>query len=421
MRITNELEAAIDQYTIANIKSCEPGLPWDYSLPWAIHESQLSSILQLAPRNLNAMRESSQQSMTYRRTADGVAVFSLQGTMTKMPNWLVDGTSAVMLRMQIREARRDPSIVGGMLVIDSVGGQTRGVTELCEDIRKFCGEKPLYAFIEDQCAAVAVVVASQATKRYANQDTAQYGSIGCYSVLIDYSEKAARAGIKVHVVRAGEFKGMGTPGTEISEAQLSEQQRIINAINEGMLKQIAEGLGKPLAAIRQFADGKTILARDAVAAGLINGVRSYEQAYEDLLSMAKRQPAPSNNAQSPIRAAIVSEPKQAVLTHADKARAFRSNVDGLVAKGLQRRKAIHEAALRHPELHAAFVAGETVEPSRLTTTERANVLQEWGEIVAAEMKTRGCDRHMAIRFAAQANPEAYSRMLTASARRYVTA
>ena len=60
-------------------------------------------------------------------------------------------------------------------------------------------------------------------------------------MLTDSSKAAEDLGFKVHVVRAGALKGAGTPGTEITEEQLAETQKVVDAINEEFLGVIAKG------------------------------------------------------------------------------------------------------------------------------------------------------------------------------------
>src|SRR5690606_25423341 len=74
------------------------------------------------------------------------------------------------------------------------------------------------------------------------------------------------------------------PGTAITEAQLAEAQRIVNGLNEQYLSLIARGTGKPIEAIRALADGRAIFASDAVSAGLLHGVQSYEATYAQLVA-----------------------------------------------------------------------------------------------------------------------------------------
>jgi hypothetical protein len=108
--------------------------------------------------------------------------------------------------------------------------------------------------------------------------------MGTYSVLIDSSGQAEKVGVEVHVVRAGEFKGVGEPGTEITEKQLGEVQRIVDSLNDGYIGLIARGLGVDESKIRSIADGRIHTAKDALAFSLIDGVQSFETTYAALVS-----------------------------------------------------------------------------------------------------------------------------------------
>jgi signal peptide peptidase SppA len=264
----------------------------DYFGIWSIHEPLFRALAErcngmdlLAHVQSADVRQSvsARDSHSFQITDDGVAIIQVRGAMMKTVPSMGDGTSTVRLRQQVREARRDPSVRGAMLVMDTPGGTVKGNSDFVADVAEFAKAKPIYAFVEDMTASAGVSVASQATKRYANHANAIYGSMGTYGVLVDHSGQAERLGIKVHVVRAGDFKGMGEPGSVITEEQLAEMQRVINAMNEGYLQMIAQGLGKPLEEIRPLADGRVLFAADAAQAGLIDGIRTYEQAYAELL------------------------------------------------------------------------------------------------------------------------------------------
>lgn len=264
----------------------------DYFGIWSIHEPLFRALAErcngmdlLAHVQSAEVRQSvaERDRHAFQLTDEGIAVIQVRGAMMKTVPSMGDGTSTVRLRQQIREARRDPNVRGAMLVMDTPGGTVKGNSDFVADVAEFAKSKPIFAYIEDMTASAGVSVASQATKRYANHANAIYGSMGTYGVLVDHSGEAERLGIKVHVVRAGDFKGMGEPGSVITPEQLAEMQRVINAMNEGYLQMIAQGLGKPVDQIRSLADGRVLFAADAVAAGLIDGVRTYEQAYAELL------------------------------------------------------------------------------------------------------------------------------------------
>jgi ClpP class serine protease len=99
-------------------------------------------------------------------------------------------------------------------------GSYPGRTNWQADVREANKKKPVTAYIEDLGASAAYWVASQAGKIYSNEP-GFVGSIGTYLVVEDWSGAAEGAwASKVHVVKAGEFKGAGYPGTPVTDAQL---------------------------------------------------------------------------------------------------------------------------------------------------------------------------------------------------------
>jgi signal peptide peptidase SppA len=273
----------------------------DYFGLWSMYEQALNAAVQRI-NGLNLLAHigspqskaivEAQASAEHLATADGIAVFSINGPMMKTVSSLSGGTSTIVMRNQIRTARKDPEIVGGLLKMDTPGGTVRGNKDLADEVAAFAAVKPLYVFVEDMTASAGVSVASQATKRFANNASALYGAMGTYSVLMDYSAEAAMVGVKVHVIKAGDFKGMGEPGTAITPEQLAEVQRLVNSMNGEYLATIAQGLKKPLSEIEALADGRIYSASEAVKFGLIDGVQSFEQTYQQLVAVT-RKPTPN--------------------------------------------------------------------------------------------------------------------------------
>jgi ClpP class serine protease len=89
---------------------------------------------------------------------------------------------------------------------------------------------------------------------------------------------ASKEGYKVHVVRAGQFKGAGVPGTEVTADQLADYQREINALNEQFLAGVARGREMSIDDIRKLATGQVWVGQEAVDCGLADGVGSFDQA-----------------------------------------------------------------------------------------------------------------------------------------------
>jgi signal peptide peptidase SppA len=276
--------------------SLDAPLMADYFGLWCVEEQAFRSLVdRFNGINLHAHFASALPAEAARRqkqvdlnvTPDGIALLQVQGPMMKSVSSLGEGASTVQLRQQLRAARKAPEVIGGMLVMDTPGGTAKGNRDLADEVARFAQAKPIYSFTEDQTTSAGVSVASQATKRFANNDAALYGAMGTYSVLMDQSGMAEKLGVKVHVIKAGQYKGMGEPGTPVTEEQLAEAQRIVNALNDSYLETIARGLGKPVEMIRSIADGRVIMARDAVGMGLIDGVQSFDETYAQLVQYAQ--------------------------------------------------------------------------------------------------------------------------------------
>jgi signal peptide peptidase SppA len=218
--------------------------------------------------------------------ADGTAVIELCGPLMKHTSSLTEGSSTVEARRQIRAAVADPDVSSILLLIDSPGGTAAGTQELADDVAWAKSQKPTFAHIDDLGASAAYWIASQADKVFANE-TALVGSIGTFIVVYDMSEWAANEGIKVHVVRAGKFKGMGVAGTEVTDEQLEELQRIVDALNSHFIKAVARGRGFDSKTAKELADGRIHPASEAKQKKLIDGVQSLDKTLAQLRNQKK--------------------------------------------------------------------------------------------------------------------------------------
>lgn len=219
----------------------------------------------------------------YATTADGIAVVPLTGTLMKQVSSMGRGTSTVLARQAVRKAMQDPAVRAIVLKIDSPGGTVSGSSDLGDDIHAARNAKPTWAYIEDLGASGAYWQASQAEQIYANAN-ALVGSIGTYGVVQDFSAQAEKLGVTVHVIRAGDHKGVGVPGAKITAEHIAALQREINELNDIFLKAVARGRGLDIAAVRKLADGTLHVGAKARDVGLIDNVGSFDSMLSDLRS-----------------------------------------------------------------------------------------------------------------------------------------
>ena len=234
----------------------------------------------------------------YEMLSGGIALIEVSGTLMKYGSSLNESSSTIAIRRKVRLAAKDPEVLAILLRIDSPGGSSAGTQDLADDLAAAARQKTVVAYIEDLGASAAYWIASQCPKVFANR-SAMVGSIGTYAVVQDYSGAAASMGIRVHVVRAGDYKGAGTPGTEITAGQLAEWQRIVDETNDFFLRGVASGRGMSLSEVRKLADGRVHIGAAAQTLGLIDGVQSFDETISQLQKKGKKPMSQTTTAAAP--------------------------------------------------------------------------------------------------------------------------
>ena len=217
-----------------------------------------------------------------------IAVINLTGTLTKKPASLSDDTSTVEARNQIRAARRSQEIKGILLFVDSPGGTVAGTPDLAEEVAAAAAEMPVTAFVEDLVASAAYWVASQADRIVANHKTAFVGSIGAFMGLYDLSARAGQLGMKPVLITSGGVKGMGFPGTEITEAHKTMLQGLVNETQAEFNKAVARGRAMSQAQVEKLADGALHTADTALDLNLVDAIQSFDETVAELKTAVRR-------------------------------------------------------------------------------------------------------------------------------------
>jgi signal peptide peptidase SppA len=213
----------------------------------------------------------------------GVALFDVMGVLSKDGPDLIDllfgegGTATAPLAEAIGRAADDSSVMAIFIDIDSPGGTVDGTAAVADAVYAAAQKKPVFAFAGDCIASAAYWIGSQATKLFVGP-TSTVGSIGVYTVLVDSSRRASNEGVEVKVIKSGEMKGAGAPGTPITDAQVADTQRVIDDLNAHFVAAVARGRGMRMKHERNAdgkpipADGRVFIGQQAVDMGLADGV-----------------------------------------------------------------------------------------------------------------------------------------------------
>lgn len=221
------------------------------------------------------------------------AVISFRGVVNKTFEAQPFVVSTRGVERSIARALEDESISTILLHIDSPGGSVDGLSDLGDAVMRARQVKRVVAQVDGMAASAAYYVASQADEIVAGR-TDLIGSIGTRMSLIDASRAFDDAGLEVVQFDTGEFKSAGEFGTEITEAQRADFQRVVDDYFADFLKAIDRGRsGLNMAQVKTLATGQVWLAPEAKRLGLIDRVGTVQETLSRLSPRPRRRTARS--------------------------------------------------------------------------------------------------------------------------------
>ncbi len=257
------------------------------SEPWAITETALQTILDIAARENEspeavAAKLGRELQNTHRTTErEGVALIPVTGPLFRYANifTMISGaTSYEMLAQDFIAAVENPDIHAILLDIDSPGGEVNGCAELASLIYEARGSKPIIAYASGDAASGAYWIASAADEIVVSE-TSGLGSIGVVGVYRKPREdKNGPQTIEI-VSSQSPFKRLD-PESDDGRARL---QARMDAMAEVFVTTIARnrGIDAPQV-LERFGGGDVLIGAHAVTAGLADRIGSLEKLVSQL-------------------------------------------------------------------------------------------------------------------------------------------
>jgi capsid assembly protease len=209
---------------------------------------------------------------------DGIATVPISGPLAFAPDpWEMafDGVEDIRsVSACIGRVKADPKVKGVLLNISSPGGMMMGGLDLADEVGMI--GKPVVAYTGGMMASLAYLIASQADEIVASSSAA-VGSLGAILSVMDVTKLLADRGIKVEVFRNKEakYKGIGTPGTSMNDAQREHLQARADAGFAAFRDMVlAKRKDVPDSAMQ----GQMFWGKEAKAAGLVDRVGSIDLA-----------------------------------------------------------------------------------------------------------------------------------------------
>ena len=138
-------------------------------------------------------------------------------------------------------------------------------------------------------ASAAYYTGSAATKVFAAPGGSLVGSIGVIMTHIDHSEALAAEGVKYTFVTAGKYKAAGNATEPLDESALSYMQGLVDQGYEQFTSAVALNRGVSKATVKaDYGQGKVLTPKDALKAGMIDGIRTLDQVIDMELRRKRR-------------------------------------------------------------------------------------------------------------------------------------
>lgn len=240
--------------------------------------------------------------------AGGVAVIPMYGLLSQRTSMMAEfsgGTSIDELRDALRSALNDPQVGAVVFDIDSPGGSVDGLPEFAAELRSArAGSKPIVGVANTLAASAAWWLLSSMSEVVITP-SGEVGSIGVYATHQDMSRAEDMAGVKTTLVSAGKYKVEGNPFEPLDDTARSAIQEQVDTFHDMFLADVAEGRAVSKAVVAStYGEGRTLLAKAAKAAGMVDRIDTLEATVLRLQPKATRQrPA----------AAAISHPEPAAI------------------------------------------------------------------------------------------------------------
>lgn len=283
------------------------------SLPWAIYQPALTTLLDIAARQdvdptalaawKNHAADGSFETLSTRQgerlagtsgvvIRDNVAVVSAIGPIFRYASLFTDfsGGAALSRLAQDFQAAIDAGGLRAILLnLDTPGGEANGIAEFAAQIRSAAGKLPVVAYVGGMGASAGYWLASAASEIVV-APTAMVGSIGVVMASQDTRARDAKAGITTwEFVSSQSPMKRPDPATEAGSAHI---QAMVDRLAEEFVSNVAAYRGVSVAKVlADFGQGGVLMGADAVAAGMADRVGSFEQTLARLAGRSTAGPS----------------------------------------------------------------------------------------------------------------------------------
>jgi protease IV len=201
------------------------------------------------------------------RSASLPVVGSDRVALVKIEGLLISSDAVVE---ELHDYTEDSSIKAIVLRIDSPGGGVVAAQEIYNAVKNARKEgKKVIASLGSVAASGGYYIAAGADKIVANPGTLT-GSIGVIMEFANVEKLLDKIGVKGMVVKAGQFKDVGSPFRDMTDQEKKLLQGVIDDVHAQFIDAVANGRNIPLDDVKAIADGRIFTGRQALKLKLVD-------------------------------------------------------------------------------------------------------------------------------------------------------
>jgi protease-4 len=177
---------------------------------------------------------------------------------------------------EIDDYADDSSVKAIIVRVDSPGGGVVPSQEIYNALVSARKKgKKIVVSMGSLAASGGYYVAAAADRIVANPGTLT-GSIGVKMEFANLEKLLDKIGVKGMVIKAGEYKDIGSPYREMTEPEKKLLQNVIDDVHDQFIEAVAKGRNIPEADVRAIADGRVFTGRQALQLKLVDELGDLE-------------------------------------------------------------------------------------------------------------------------------------------------
>ena len=167
--------------------------------------------------------------------------------------------------------------IGMLLYVDSPGGEMGAGDELYLKLMDYKAlGRPIYCYFDSTACSGGYYVAMASDEIWANRNC-MCVNIGVYISTYNFSGLFEKYGVEQVAFKSSENKGIGMSGIPWTDEQKAIYQSIVDEYYDLFLDIVAQGRGMTKDQVKARDDGREMTAKQALAAGFIDGICRYEE------------------------------------------------------------------------------------------------------------------------------------------------